>query len=211
MDLIDISIPLDAKTTVYPGDPPSAFSWPGWTHEKGGPANVGFFSGGLHHGTHVDAPWHFIRDAKRLDAIPLERWVGVAQGVDLRRQEKCITGDSLAEAGIDPKVKRLLFRTRNGESDYWREPFNPNFVYVEKSGAQWCVDHGIGLIGLDYLTIDPPSEPKFPSHLILLGHEVLILENINLRHVQPGTYTLFAAPIFLRSVDAGWCRAFLTR
>jgi arylformamidase len=211
MDIVDISVPLDSRTTVYPGDPSPAVSWPGWTHERGDLANVGFYSGGLHHGTHVDAPWHFIRDAKRLDALPLERWVGTAQVVDLRGLGKCITADALAKAGIDPAMKRLLFRTRNGESDYWRQPFNPGFVYVEKSGAQWCVDHGIGLIGLDYLTVDPPSEPTFPSHMILLGNDTLILENINLRHVQPAIYTLYAAPIYLLSVDAGWCRAFLTR
>jgi arylformamidase len=73
------------------------------------------------------------------------------------------------------------------------------------------VDHDIGLVGLDYLTIDPPAEPEFPAHLILLGHEVLILENIDLRKVEPGLYTLHAAPVKLRGVDGAWCRAFLTR
>jgi arylformamidase len=64
---LDISVPTSPRTTVFPGDPPPQFRWPAWTHEKGDPANVGFYSGGLHHGTHVDAPWHFIRGGKRLD------------------------------------------------------------------------------------------------------------------------------------------------
>ena len=57
---IDISVPTSPRTTVYPGDPAPRFVWPYWTHEKGNPASVGFYEGGLHHGTHVDAPWHFI-------------------------------------------------------------------------------------------------------------------------------------------------------
>ena len=65
------------------------------------------------------------------------------------------------------------------------------------------------VVGLDYLTIDPPHEPTFPAHLELLGHETLIIENLNLRHVQAGLYDLLAAPINLVGVDGGWCRALL--
>ncbi len=210
MELIDISIFLDSGTTVYAGDPAPNFGWPGWSHDTGGPANVGFYTGGLHYGTHVDAPWHFIRNAKRIDEIPLERWIGPAQVLDLRSQPRCVTADALAAAGVQPGIKRLLFKTGNGDKDYWREPFNPDFIYVDVTGAQWCVDHQIELIGLDYLTIDPPSLPTFPAHLVLLGHETLILENIILRDVAPGTYMLNAAPIKLRQVDGAWCRAYLT-
>lgn len=210
MQITDISISLDTDTTVFPGDPQPALVWPGWTHEKGNPANVGFYSGGLHHGTHVDAPWHFIPDGKRLHELPLERWVGLAQVLDLTTVTGGITAAVLAAAGVEAGVTRLLFKTRNGATDYWREPFNPAFIHIEKSGAQWCVDRGIKLVGLDYLTIDPPSEPTFPAHLALLGNDILILENIRLRHVPAGRYVLHAAPINLRDADGGWCRAYLT-
>ncbi|NBU30660.1 MAG: cyclase family protein [Actinobacteria bacterium] len=206
---IDISIPTDALTTVFPGDPAPEISWPAWSHEKGNPANVGFFHGGLHHGTHVDAPWHFIPGGKRLHEMPLEHWVGECQVLDLTAEEECITAESLEKSGVCEGMKRLLFKTRNSRTDYWREPWNPDFIYIHKSAAEWCAAHSLLLIGLDYLTIDSPKEPTFPAHLELLGHETLILENINLRHVEAQTYELVAAPINLQGVDGAWTRALL--
>lgn len=208
---IDISVPTSPDVTTFPGDPAPKFYWPGWTHENGDPANVGFFDGGLHHGTHVDAPWHFIRDAKRLEEIPLDHWVGPCCVVDMTGCEKCVDEDALNAADLPDHVERLLLKTRNSNSEYWHEPWNPEFIYIHESAARWCVQHGIKTVGLDYLTIDPPSEPKFPAHLELLGHEVTIIENVVLRDVEPGEYELLAAPVKVQQVDGGWCRALLRR
>ena len=206
---IDISIPTSARTTVYPGDASPEFLWPGWSHEKGDPANVGFFHGGFHHGTHVDAPWHFVRHAKRLHEIPLERWAGPCWVADLTAEKQCVTAESLDRAGIPAGTKRLLLKTRNGLTEYWHEPWNPNFIYIHADAARWCVSHGVFTVGLDYLTIDPPSEPAFPAHLELLGNDVVIIENLRLKDVAAGGYELVAAPINLQGVDGGWTRALL--
>ena len=208
---IDISIPTDAQTTVFPGDPSPEISWPGWSHEKGNPANVGFFHGGLHHGTHVDAPWHFIPGGKRLHEMPLDHWVGECQVLDLTTEAVSITAGSLEKAGVREGMKRLLFKTRNSLTDYWHEPWNPYFISIDESAARWCTGRGILLVGLDYLTIDPPTAPTFPAHMELLGNEILILENINLRDVEAGIYELLAAPVNLQGVDGAWTRALLRR
>jgi len=206
---IDISIPTDARTTVFPGDPSPEISWPGWSHEKGNPANVGFFHGGLHHGTHVDAPWHFIPGGKRLHEMPLDHWLGECQVLDLTAEARGITAGSLEKAGVREGMKRLLFKTRNSRTDYWHEPWNPDFIFIDESAARWCTGRGILLVGLDYLTIDPPTSPAFPAHMELLGNETLILENINLRDVEAGVYELLAAPVNLQGVDGAWTRALL--
>ena len=83
-----------------------------------------------------------------------------------------------------------MFNTRNGDSDYWHQPWNPDFIFIAESAAKWCTNHGILTVGLDYLTIDPPSQPTFPAHLELLGKGTLIIENLRLRDVAPGTYEL---------------------
>lgn len=206
---IDISIPTSPRTTVFPDDPSPEFFWPGWSHEKGNPANVGFYNGGLHHGTHVDAPWHFIAGGKRLHEMPLDHWLGECQVLDLTAEKSCVSGPVLDRAGVRDDIKRLLFKTRNSATDYWHEPWNPDFIYIHKSAAEWCTRRGILLVGLDYLTIDSPGDPTFPAHLELLGKETLILENINLRSVEPGVYELLAAPVNLQGTDGGWCRAIL--
>ncbi len=205
---IDISVPLSDRTTVYPGDPTPTVSWPNWSRAKGDPASVGFYCGGLHHGTHVDAPWHFV-EGPTLDQVPLDRWLGPCWVVDLTAEAECVSAEALQNAGIPADVKRLLLKTRNGQVDYWNEPWNPGFIYIHHSAAQWCVQHGLWTVGLDYLTIDPPQEPSFPSHCTLLGNNIVVIENLNLRDVEPGAYELLAAPIHVAGADGAWCRAIL--
>lgn len=206
---LDISIPTGPQTTVFPGDPAPEILWPYWTHEKGNPANVGFFHGGLHHGTHVDAPWHFIAGAKRLQDVPLDRWLGPCWVADLTDESRCVNAAALTAAGIPAATTRLLLKTRNSQTDYWHEPWNPEFIFIDRSAAEWCVHRGIQTIGLDYLTIDSPLEPEFPSHMTLLEHEIVIIENIVLRDVSAGAYELLAAPVNLVDTDGAWCRALL--
>ena len=206
---IDISVPISPRTTVYPGDPSPQFNWPDWSHAKGDPANVGVFHGGLHLGTHVDAPWHFIAGGKRLHEIPLDRWVGPCWVADLTAEPACLRAATLEQAQIPAQTRRLLLKTRNGLRDYWEEPWNPNYVFLHPSAAAWCVRRGIWTLGIDYLTLDPLEDPTFPAHNELLGHEVVIIENLRLREVPAGPYELLAAPIPLEGVDGAWCRALL--
>jgi arylformamidase len=205
---IDISVPVSSRTTVYPGDPSPEVSWPNWTRAKGDPASVGFFSGGLHHGTHVDAPWHFV-DGPTLDEIPLDRWLGPCWVADLSAETDCVSAAALQNAGIPLGTKRLLLKTRNSQDDYWHQPWNPNFIYIDRSAAEWCVQQGVFTVGLDYLTIDPPHETTFPAHRTLLGNGVVLIEYLNLRHVSAGPYELIAAPINVAQADGAWCRALL--
>jgi arylformamidase len=206
---LDISIPTSLRTTVFPGDPSPQIHWPHWALEKGDPASVGFFNGGLHHGTHVDAPWHFIPGAKQLHEIPLDRWLGPCWVADLTAEPECVSVAALQRAGIPPETKRLLLKTRNSLADYWHQPWNPKFIYIHHAAAAWCVEQGLWTVGLDYLTIDSPEETAFPSHHILLGNEVVIIENLNLREAPAGLYELIAAPVNLQGADAAWCRAML--
>lgn len=206
---IDISVPTSARTTVYPGDPVPQIHWPYWSHARGDPASVGFYTGGLHHGTHVDAPWHFEPTRRRLGDIPLEHWVGPCWVADLTAETECVNAAALQQAAIPAGTRRLLFKTRNSRRDYWHEPWDPQFIYLHRSAAQWCVERSVLTVGLDYLTVDPPQEPDFPAHHTLLSHDVTIIENLNLRDVPAGAYELIAAPIHLPEADGAWCRALL--
>ena len=206
---IDISVPLGPGTTVYPGDPPPRLSWPAWSHERGDVGNLGYFEGSLHAGTHADAPWHFVRGGLRLDEVPLGHWLGPCYVADLTHAERCVDATLLDAAGVPTDCRRLLLKTRNGSTEYWREPFKPDFVYLHASAARWCVRRGIVTVGFDYLTVDPLSEPTFPAHLALLGGGAVIIECLNLAHAPPGGYELLAAPVRLQGADGGWCRATL--
>lgn len=205
----DISVPAGPETTVFPGDPVPEVFWPLASHERGDAFNLGVYHGVLHFGTHADAPWHFIPEAKRLDQLPLDRWVGPCWVAEFPPDLAVIHANDLDRAGIPAGVRRLLLKTRNSHTDYWLEPFRPDFVCLHASAAQWCVDRKIMTVGLDYITIDPPDAPDFPAHTILLANETAILEGLALGAIVPGEYELIAAPIRLLGVDGAWCRALL--
>jgi arylformamidase len=124
-------------------------------------------------------------------------------GVDL------ITSDVLQQAEIPRRTRRLLFKTRN--SDIWARAernFQTDFVAVSPDGAQYLVDRGIRLVGIDYLSIAPYKQSR-PTHEILLKAGVFILEGINLTGVEQGRYSLYCLPLSLHGVDGAPARAIL--
>src|SRR5664279_3278517 len=107
---------------VYPGDPAPRFSLA--PDSTGGEYwNVGLFEGGLHLGTHVDAPWHRIPNGKKLDEMGLAPFLGPCFVADIGHLGGAITAQHLEALALPPSLDRLLLKTRNSQSEYWREPW----------------------------------------------------------------------------------------
>jgi len=70
------------------------------------------------------------------------------------------------------------------------------------------VDQGVQLVGIDYLSIAPFNDPA-PTHKILLSNNVVIIESLDLRSVEPGLYTLICLPLKLMGREAAPARAIL--
>ena len=122
--------------------------------------------------------------------------------------EKSITADDLERAKLPERAVRILFKTRN--SDLWdRSGFQKDFVAVAWDAAQWIVDHGIKLVGIDYLSVESfgASEPR--THRILLGAGIIVVEGLTLKNIVPGSYTLACLPLKIKNGDGGPLRAVL--
>ena len=207
MKTYDISVPITPDMPVWPGDPTVSMQRISKI-EDGGNANVTHISLSAHTGTHVDAPYHFIPDGVTLDAIPLSIMTGRAFVLNLPDVD-LITADVLKQAEIPQRTRRLLFKTRN--SDIWasgKKDFQTDFVAVSPDGAQYLVDRGIKMVGIDYLSIAPFKQSR-PTHEILLKNGVFILEGINLSEVEPGRYSIICLPLNLQGVDGAPARAIL--
>lgn len=207
MKIYDISVPVYTGMVVWPGDGGVLIERESKI-EAGDNANVSHLSLGAHTGTHVDAPYHFIPEGVTLDHVPLERWVGKALVVEINGV-KTITAAQVAAAGLPEGVERVLFKTDNGT--IWARPqqaFEPGFVALSPDAAQFLVDRGVGLVGIDYLSIAPFKQSR-PTHEILLSAGMVILEGVDLRAVAPGWYTLYCLPLKLVGVDGAPARAIL--
>jgi len=210
MEFFDITLSISATTPVWPGDPPVTIERVEKI-EDGDEDNLSKLAMGAHTGTHVDAPWHFCADGKKVEDIPLEVFIGPAQVVEIDKDVSLITAEVIRRTGIDPKISRVLFKTRN--SAWWGQgdrQFHEDYVAVSPDGAQLLVDRGMKLVGIDYLSIAPYEQTAEP-HRILLNAGVVILESVNLSKMRAGEYTLYCLPLKLEGVEGAPVRAILVR
>jgi arylformamidase len=197
----DVSVPIDDRTPIWDGDPGFEI---GRVLEiaEGGAANVSKLCCGVHTGTHVDAPVHFIDGAGGIETIDVDALVGPCAVVDARSVEGDITAADLERIGL-PDSERILFRTRN--SELWDgRPFTMDFVAIAPDAASVLVERGVRLVGVDYLSVGSPE-----THRILLGARIVALEGLDLRAIDPGPYEVFCGPIKLVGSDGAPARVLL--
>jgi arylformamidase len=209
MRIYDVSLPISSDLPTWPGDPKiiiDRFS----KIEAGADANVTQISMCVHVGTHVDAPFHFLGgDALTVDRMPLNLLTGRAYVLQLPNEADSINADILKQAQIPPRTRRLLFKTRN--SALWSQPdakFDQDFVAVSADGAQFLVEHGIKLVGVDYLSVAPFSAPV-PTHRILLQAGIAVVEGLDLSKVSSGRYSMYCLPLKITGADGAPARVIL--
>ena len=194
MKIYDISQEL-FSCVVFPGDPAPKREVLS-SMQEGALYNLTALSLCAHNGTHIDAPYHFIKDGKTVEELPLEKMVGwayVSQESGLILAEDAHRILKNAEEAHPEAAKRILIGGK---------------ATVTEQAARVFADAKIDLIGNESQTVGPENAPM-QTHLILLGAEVVLLEGIRLGEVPTGVYLLSAAPISLAGSDGSPCRAIL--
>ena len=159
-----------------------------------------------HTGTHIDAPAHFLRDGKTIDQIKLDRLMGPCKVLDLTTVQEQITRERLEEHTINEN-DIILFKTTNSATSA-TDKFTPHFVYLEASGAEYLVEKKVKAVGTDYLGIER-SQPEHITHTTLMHADVVIVEGLRLRAVDPGEYFFICLPLFTIGLEAAPARAAL--
>lgn len=192
MKIYDITVPISETVPIYAGDPAVSFDVCK-SIKKGDAANVSQICFGVHTGTHVDAPNHFIEGTRRVDQLDLDKLIGNCRVIQIDESVDAIEPHHLGDLG---GVERVLFKSRN--SAFWNEPekgFRTDFTYISPDAALSLADHGIKLAGIDYLSVEKFGSEDFATHITLLEKEVVILEGVDLREVHPGYYELICLPL----------------
>ncbi len=158
--------------------------------------NLTEFSMCAHNGTHIDAPFHFIKDGKTVDSIDLKAFVGmayVAECCGVVTQDDAFSIMEKAKAKNSESAKRILIK---GDA------------VVSADAAKSFASFGILLLGNESQTVGPQDAPM-EVHKILLSADVVLLEGIRLSDVSEGVYFLNTAPLNLSGADGSPCRAVL--
>ena len=159
---------------------------------KGDLYNLTNISFCTHNGTHIDAPFHFIKDGKGINEISLHKFIGpccvVCHNGDFTEQD----AENLTKVMSEAK-KRILI---SGNAT------------VTAGAAKVFAEKGVLLVGNESQTVGPENAPM-EVHKILLEKEVVLLEGIRLSGIKEGEYFLCAQPINISGSDGAPCRAVL--
>lgn len=204
MEIFDVSVPVRSGMVIYEGDPEVRLERT-VSIAEGALANISELELGVHSGTHVDAPVHFIDGAPGVDALPLDVLFGPAHVVDATGVQGALDEPALRTLALPGEAERVLFKTTN--SRLWElDRFTSDFVSLREDGATYLIERGVRLVGIDYLSIGDEG-----AHQALLGAGVVPLEGLDLRAVEAGAYTLLCLPLRLVGSDGGPARALLVR
>lgn len=205
--IYDISRNVTQDLVIWPGDVNVSISKSS-SFEAGDGVQVSRIEMGLHTGTHIDAPRHYVQGAKELDDVDIKLFFGDAKVFELD-VDGLITAGDIAGLNID-KGDIVLFKTGNSEiSD--THPFVKEYIALSLDAAQYLVDKKIKSVGIDYLSIEAFTSKGNPVHKHLLSNEIGVIEGLCLKGVAEGEYFLSCLPLKISGVEASPVRAVLVK
>ncbi len=205
MKYTDISVPLSSKIPKWPGS--IGFSRRQITIKNGDHTIINSeIICDVHAGTHIDAPAHHLVNGTTIDGMNLDTLVGPATIIDIQESHD-ITASVLARYNIPRNTTRLLIRTSN--SKLWKNrngKFSKSFIGLKPDAAEWLVQKGIRLVGIDYLSVQPFDDDE-QTHMILLGAGIIIVEGLDLSDIKPGQYHFICLPMNITGSEGAPARA----
>lgn len=203
---IDISVTTSNATPVWPGHPNVSLTQTA-THENGDVAELTHIDMGAHTATHLDAPRHFVPGGGLVDTLELSTLIGPCH-VHHVTCTGVLTAEYFAAQGLPEACTRLLLKIDDHADRLYQPAFYENYTSIDHTAASYLINRGLKLIGIDYLSIGPFHAGNVETHQVLLGNKVIIVEGLDLSHVNAGPYELVCLPIRI-ACDGSPCRAIL--
>jgi len=205
MKIIDISLPLNSKTPIYPDNVPLTVS----VHHAMPQYQTALSSitMGSHTGTHVDAPLHAVYGGLPLDKIPLTHFVGPCRVLDFSKESNEFISKAQLEAKNIREGERILLKTYNSIRGF--DSFYPNYVYLDGDAADYLAKVGVSAVGIDSLSIKQRGGADHRAHVSLLKANIPIIEGLALHEAEEKEYELVCLPLHFSNIDGAPARAIL--
>ena len=210
MKVIDLTLTISEEIPTFPGSPqPNFINWE--TLEKDG-YNLELLFLSSHTGTHIDAPYHFLKKGQKIHQITTRRLVTEAILIKIRKvANQSITKDDIQKFekkyGKIDDGSTVIFHTG------WQKNLKKESYFLKNPGlavsaAKYLVSKKINLVGIDSPSIDLGKDSKFSVHHILAKSGILIVENLaNLEKINSEMFHLIVAPLKLKNATGSPVRA----
>lgn len=180
--LIDLSHPIVAGMTTYPGLPgPEIETFISRADSASRLADgVSFHIGRLcmvaNTGTYLDAPFHFHESGADVAGLPLDRLVDLPLVVVDARSDTTVAAERLS--GL-PDLRGAAVLVHTGWSRHWgTSAYLQGSPHLGRDAVTALIDAGAALVGIDALNIDDVNDGTRPAHHGLLGSGIPILEHL---------------------------------
>ncbi|HOV25250.1 MAG TPA: cyclase family protein [Pseudobacteroides sp.] len=203
--IIDVSRRIKTGMAVWPGDEGIKIDLNS-SIKMGDMCNVSSIHMGLHTGTHIDAPRHFLDEKEDIASLDLSMYIGYVNVFELNVSE-CITADDIKDLYIE-KGDVVFFKTANSDISIMEE-FKKDYIYLDKSACEFLIEKGVKTVGIDYLSIDGYYTEGHLSHYALLSKGIGVIEGLCLKEVKPGKYFFSCLPLNIEGADGSPARAVL--
>ena len=211
MNIIDLTLTISEKIPTFPGSPkPHFIEWE--TNPKDG-YNLELLFLSTHTGTHIDAPFHFVKNGKKIHEIKPERLVNEAVLIRVGKN----SNRSISKTDIQ-NFEQKNGKIENGSTVIfhtgWQKNLNNEFYFTENPGlsvsaAKYLVSKKINMVGIDSPSIDLGTDSKFSVHHVLAKNNILIVENLaNLGKIKSNNFHLITSPLKLKNASGSPIRAF---
>jgi arylformamidase len=203
---IDVSVTVRHGMPHWPDNPPIVMQR-AMELARGHACNLSHLAMGVHTGTHMDAPVHFIHQAAGVDQMPLTATMGPARVIEITDPRE-ITAEELREHRLQAG-ERVLFRTSNSPRCWQADRFVEDFVYISEPAAEHLAETRVRTVGVDYLSVGGYHADGAKIHRILLTAGIWIIEGLDLSAVRAGRYDMICLPVKLHDSDGAPARAIL--
>jgi len=165
-----------------------------------------------HAGTHVDAPSHVLADGEALDRVPLSKPMGPATFLDLRARGP---RSAITKVEFEPHAARIAGCSFVGLYTGWGQKlgFTKEYVFdalwLDPSGAQWLVEHGVSGVCIDHMSVSGSEEQNDRAvHQALLSAGIVIVEGLIFppRLLEREQWFLIALPLRLQGASGAPAR-----
>ncbi|MBN1232468.1 MAG: cyclase family protein [Candidatus Coatesbacteria bacterium] len=200
MIIHDLTLPLNEEIPVYPGDPPFKINTIS-SLENSDEYNLSSISLCLHCGTHIDAPFHFRRNGKKVEDFSLEYLIGEAYIVNILNSS-VINAEIMKRAVVNIETERLIIRTgfmHQSLNKSWDE----GYPSLTEDASEWLINNKkLKILGIDSPDIDLFHNREFPVHKIFADNDILVIENLDLSKEEEGKGRIIISPLYVEGVEA---------
>jgi arylformamidase len=207
MPLYDATLPLSERTPAFPGDPRFEMI-PLCLLERGDSFSLAALHLTTHSGTHIDPPAHYLPGSATIERISPEILIGPGSILDMRGLS--VIDRAALERAWPDGAERILLKTDNGNRLFDSE-FREDYVHLTVSAAEFLVERGVKLVGIDYLSVDAADSSDAPVHRTLLAGGVVIVEGLVLSHIPPGACRVYCLPLLIEHGDGAPTRVIVER